>query len=138
MVNICFCLFILANNKPTRRDSCPGKGIVFKNKNAVRCCELDGSRCFTPNDCKTTKSYKIAEQKCAKLQMRLCYPSEMADGLCCETGCDLNFDNRLHWQGKYNGLLQLSFSAFFEIRITLREDNMPSKDCYAFKRLLCL
>ena len=106
-VNICYCLFILANNKPTRRDSCPGKGIVFKNKNAVRCCELDGSRCFTPNNCTTavTESYEIAEQICSNLSMRLCTPSEMANGLCCETGCDLNFDNRLNWQGKYNGLV---------------------------------
>ena len=136
--NICYCLFVLANNIPTRRESCPGDGerLHFRNESAVRCCEVDGDRCFTPNDCPTTKSYEIAEQTCSSLSMRLCTPSEMADGLCCGTGCDVNFGNRLNWQGKYSSLSKkhAGWNKTFKLENLAKFGNSKYQNCVAWSR----
>ena len=131
MVNICFCLFILANNKPTRRNSCPGEGdgLVFKNRYAVRCCSMDGAQCITPTGCWKTQFLKVAWEECSDLGMRLCTPNEMGQGICCQTGCGLNFENSLNWQSQYN---QVSFSASFESRITLRRQSLSLYGCNTF------
>ena len=91
-------LFVLANNVPSRGDSCP------KEKHAaVRCCEMDGTDCYTPKCSLEATSYEDAENECYEQGLRLCTPSEMKSGLCCGSGCE--FDNKLTWQGKYNELL---------------------------------
>ena len=94
-------LFVLANDKPTRVDSCPGEA----TKAAVRCCEMDGAECHAPDTCHTT-SFEEAEEICYNEGMRLCSPSEMKGGKCCKVTADggCGFDNKLTWQGKYNEL----------------------------------
>ena len=101
--NICHGLFVLANNIPSRGDSCPGNGLKFQLANAVRCCSQDGTECITP-ECMATRSFEIAKKECSDMGMRLCTPVEMEKGICCETGCK-HSDDILNWQSKYYRLL---------------------------------
>ena len=104
--NICHGLFVLANDKPSRGDSCPGNGFKYKLANAVRCCSMDGLECITPEGCTETTLFKIAKNECSAMGMRLCTPVEMATGRCCESDRDCKkSDNILNWQSKYYQLL---------------------------------
>ena len=72
----------------------------------MRCCSYDGSDCITPDDdCLGWANATIeeAKTKCAGIGKRLCTPAELGSGRCCGKGCD--FDNKLIWQSKYNGVL---------------------------------
>ena len=83
--NICHGLFVLANDKPSRGDSCPGEG----TQAAVRCCSDDDTNCEAPDAplCSKTVTYYWAEQKCADSGRRLCHPSELRTNMCCKPGC---------------------------------------------------
>ena len=67
---------------------------------AVRCCNLDGDNCTTPEECLRV-SFEKAEEECARIGMRLCSKYELKQNLCCNTGCD--FDGMLTWH-KDNGM----------------------------------
>ena len=66
---------------------------------AVRCCDLLGTKCFTPKECIASAKYQEAKEKCASIGMRLCTPSELRSRMCC-TSDDCNFNKLLTWQGK--------------------------------------
>jgi len=65
---------------------------------SVRCCSMDGSSCST-NDldggCQAGKTLAEAHAICAANDKRLCTEHEMADNVCCGTGCW--FNNHAVW-----------------------------------------
>ena len=102
---LCFCLFLLGTNTLIRGDSCPGidnypSGLHLA---AVTCCDLDGNECMTPDKTCYKAEFDKAKELCTSIGKRVCTPSELGSGLCCDSGC--NFDNKLTWQSKYNGVL---------------------------------
>ena len=88
-------------------DGCPKKGASPEPQEdsmletaAVRCCNLDGDNCTTPEECLRV-SFEKAEEECARIGMRLCSKYELKQNLCCGTGCD-DFNGMLTWH-KDNG-----------------------------------
>ena len=59
----------------------------------VRCCTLNGSRCYTHDSCLTPAgllTFDDAKLKCESYGLRLCTKDELLSDLCCGTGgeCD--------------------------------------------------
>jgi hypothetical protein len=92
------------------RDGCPKNGDQWEPKEvtsdtqkaAVRCCksgqynEDAADKCVTKDIGCHNVTLVEAKEKCAENGMRLCFPREINDNNCCETGCD--FDDHLVWQ----------------------------------------
>jgi len=59
---------------------------------SVRCCSMDGSTCASnlEGGCHAGKTLVEAEAICAANDKRLCTEHEMADNVCCNTGCWFN------------------------------------------------
>jgi len=60
---------------------------------SVRCCSMDGSSCSTSGldgGCQAGKTLAEAHAICAANDERLCTEHEMADNVCCNTGCWFN------------------------------------------------
>ena len=95
--------FGLTSGCPSKDNSIENtQDVISTNQTgAVRCCSIDGGSCKSETPDCSTLTFVKADQKCAKIGMRLCSKQELSSNICCATGC--LFDDELVWytNGKY-------------------------------------
>jgi len=114
-----------------------GKNLSIRSDNfeelGVRCCSKDGSKCYSHGshghaggfECIGASGLSLfqANASCAKVGLRLCSSHEMMSGLCCGTGCNLNYH-------------RVWTSSFFGWRRVALQWNRPHNIAFQFKRWL--